>query len=148
MLVSRLALIAVLVLPLTGFMASSGRVADPVAGQQEIDAAMGTIKRSLKSLQDSAEDKDKLDQSLASVLELEAALEVCKKAVPGKAADLEGKAREKMLREYRLMIIEVLKTSLDLEAALVDGKLPKAKKLVNQIAAFEGKGHGKFKDGK
>ncbi|MEZ6194663.1 MAG: hypothetical protein R3F20_02885 [Planctomycetota bacterium] len=124
----------------------SAAMGAPHDAGKDIDRAMKTIEESLEKLTEIVGEKDKVKESLEEVLKLEKAFMDCKIAEPHKAEKLEGKDKEKLLREYREMNIEALKVVLDLEIAVINGKLPKAKKLVNTIKAYEGKGHGKFRE--
>ena len=110
--------------------------------------AMQTIRDCTKSLTKNIDDKAKIEETLRTIVRLEKAFMEAKSGTPEKAGKLEGKKLEKFMREYRTMNIAVLKTILDMEAAVVGRKLKKAKKLLNQVNAFKGKGHGKFQDGR
>ena len=119
-----------------------GAAASPAG---DIEGSMRTIKNCLEELTSKMEDPAQHDQMLEAFVKLEKALMDCKEETPPKAGDVKEAEKAAFVSEYRRAMIDVLSMALQAESKFLAGKVKDAKKLVRDVEASKGKGHGKYK---
>lgn len=129
-------------------LAVAGGLSEPRLGDvvldDELELAMETVNKSIKSLKKTIAKEDQGAAVLKTIGSLQAALVAAKGQVPPKAADIPAAARGKFMTAYRAMLIEVLQKTLAMEQAVNSGDRAGAAKLLKEVASYKKKGHDKF----
>lgn len=112
--------------------------------RQSIEGAMKQAERAYKALARQLDDASKDDQSLRAISQFQAGIAVSKGMVPHSIEDKPEADRPAALAEYRKMMLEVLKTAIDLEEKLVAGDRAAAKAALEKLHELEEQGHKKF----
>lgn len=113
-------------------------------GVASVELSMKEMGRALRKLRGSVEDASKKDENLTAIGEMQRGCVNAKnmgapKGVLKEAAD--DAAREKMTADYRMHLITVMRTLLDLEESVAAGKLDIAKSQVDEIFKLQKAGH-------
>lgn len=115
-------------------------------GGGKLDESMQTLQGNMKRAERAFEAKDTA-KLLPAILEMQkAAYEAKTEAIPKMADEKDAKAKEELGQGFRLQMIELEKNLLDVEAALVQGKLDDAAKAFDKVKGSKKAGHDKYKD--
>lgn len=112
---------------------------------EDIDGQMKVIKGALETLTTKIEDPKEKKTCLEAFTKLEQAFMTCKDLTPPKAGNVKEAEKDAFIAEYRRFQIDAVKGCLDAEKKFLEGKAKDAKKLVRDVEALKGKGHGKYK---
>ena len=107
---------------------------------------MEVIQDQLKFLRRNLKKPEENPASLAAIQEMQRAAVACKAMDFPMAEAAEGEAREKLLTGYKLEMIEMIESMLQMERALLAGDNDAARELYKTIKAFEESGHEKYTD--
>ena len=107
---------------------------------------MEVIQDQLKFLRRNLKKPEENPASLAALQEMQRAAVACKAMDFPMAEAAEGEAREKLLTGYKLEMIALIESMLQMERALLAGDNDTARELYKTIKAFEESGHEKFTD--
>jgi hypothetical protein len=118
---------------------------NPAGVPDNLEAAMKDMGRNFKILKSSATDPAKAADNLKAVSLLERDVTIAKSLLPPEVAKLSGDARKTAETNYRAMMISLLRTSLDLEEAIVDQKADEITKQVTGIGDLMKQGHKEFR---
>ena len=113
---------------------------DGRALHEEMEAA----NRSLRALTRQIKDKSRNASSLTLIAEMQKHTLASKSMTPGGAATRPADEQPKYLTEYRQRIIQVLKTELDLEQQILEGKNDEAANTIKSLRQLEQQGHKAF----
>jgi soluble cytochrome b562 len=105
---------------------------------------MEVIQDQLKFLRRNLKKPEENPASLAAIQEMQRAAVACKAMDFPMAEAAEGEAREKLLTGYKLEMIGLIESLLQMERALLAGDNDKARELYKTVKAFEDSGHEKF----
>jgi len=108
--------------------------------------SMNTMQRGLRQLQRQVRNAEKNAESIELVTGMQIESIRAKAMIPPKAATLEGEARATFLNNYRISMIGMTTTLLQLEQAFVEGQNDKAQELIASLIDQRFKGHQHFKD--
>lgn len=112
---------------------------------QDIEGLMRTIKSNLETLTTKIEEPKEKKTVLEAFSKLEAAFLASKDVLPPRLENVKEAEKEAFIAEYRKFQADAVKMCLDAEKKYLDNKAKDAKKMVRDIEALKGKGHGKFK---
>lgn len=137
-----LAAFAVAALSVPAFLSPTQQA--PVA---TMDDSMQSLQAGFKGLE-KALGKGEVEKALRLVVDMQNAAQEAKTGLPEKSAEIaDGAERTKFLNAYRLKIVDLQRALLDVEVALVEGKLEDAKKLLDtKLKPLKKEGHDTFKD--
>jgi soluble cytochrome b562 len=109
---------------------------DLQAGAKALDKALGT------------EGAGDVPKALAALWQMETALVAAREHEPSKADELkDAAAQAQMLKGFRLELIGLQRTLLDVESALHEGRVEVARTLVaERVKPAKKTGHEKYKD--
>jgi hypothetical protein len=146
-----------LVLSVAGVVALLGAYsAIPVVAQQDprpggnqsrgpsLESAMKQMERSYKALARQLDDPSKDEQSLRAISMLQAGAATSKGMVPHTIEEKPEAERPAALADYRKMMLEVLKISIELEEKLIAGDRAAAKSALEKLHEMEEEGHKKY----
>jgi Cytochrome b562 len=108
-----------------------------------LEGNMKAMDKAWKTIQAQVSDKAKNESTLTAVVEMEQATMAAKASPPG-LNRLPQDQRDAKRKEFRTMIINLLRTELDLEDQLMDGDNDKAAETVKAIAEIQKTGHQDF----
>ncbi len=128
----------------TAVPAAFGVLAENAKKGPPIKTQMGVLRDGMKSLQKDLDDPKRTEAALETVLKMEEAVQGAKLQDPPATAKQEKDAKDSFVKDYRKTMIELQKSLLELEAAIVDGDAAKAKELAQKVGAAKGPGHDKF----
>jgi len=140
-----LALIA-LFLALPSAPAEAARQDEATEDDSPLLKDMEVIQDQLKFLRRNLKKPEENPASLAAIQEMQRAAVACKAMDFPMAEAAEGEAREKLLTGYKLEMIEMIESMLQMERALLAGDNDAARELYKTIKAFEESGHEKYTD--
>ncbi len=145
-LLAPLALAALSALSVPAFL-SPPTVLPTSAAEGPLDESMQTLQAGVKGL-DKALEKREVEKALELVTGMQKAAHEAKLGTPPKAAEVTDAAEKaKFLSGYRLKLIELEHGLLDVEAALVEGKIDDAKKALDaKVKPVKKAGHDAYKD--
>ncbi|MCY2958768.1 MAG: cytochrome b562 [Planctomycetota bacterium] len=125
------------------------QAAVPEAKEGPLEEAMQALQAGVKGL-DKALEKKEVDKALGLVVGMQKAAHEAKLGTPEKAGEItDEKEKAKFLTGYRLKLIELERGLLDVEVALVEGKVDEAKKALEaKVKPVKKAGHDVYKDGK
>lgn len=115
--------------------------------ESPLEQNMKKLNGGLKRLRRDIKDATKNETSLATILDMENAIQACKAIDPPLAAKKAEADRPKFIAEYRKTLIGVEKDLLDVESALLDGDNAKAGESLKKVATAEDPAHEKFAEG-
>lgn len=112
-----------------------------------LDDAMQTLQAGVRGVE-KALDKSESEKALGLLLDMQQAAHTAKTGTPAKAGEIADAAEKaRFLAGYRLKIIDLERGLLDVEAALVAGKIDDAKKaLAERVKPLKKEGHDAYKD--
>jgi soluble cytochrome b562 len=122
----------------------SARGFDEGGEESPLHQEMERIENGLKRIRRDAKDAAKNATTLETVLEMQDAAGKSKLMIPPITEKQPEAERAAFARDYRKQMIEVEKTLLDLELALLDGDQEKAQALIKKVSDAEDSGHEKF----
>jgi len=142
-----LAPVALAALAVPAFLAPSFASAPVRVEGGPLEESMQALQAGVKGL-DKALEKKEVEKALGLVADMQKAAHEAKVGVPEKAAALTDAAEKaKFLSGYRLKLIELERGLLDVEAALVEGKVDDAKKALDtKVKPVKKAGHDAYKD--
>jgi len=105
---------------------------------------MEVIQDQLKFLRRNLKKPEENPASLAAIQEMQRAAVACKAMDFPMAEAAEGEAREELLTGYKLEMIGLIESLLQMERALLAGDNDKARELYKTVKAFEDSGHEKY----
>lgn len=135
--------------------ASASRAAPAVASSAvhaqdedtKLSELMEGIRADLKRLGKEIESKDQ-DTAWKTVCSLQKQLLDAKQESPAKAASMSESDRPAFVNEYRVKLVDLLKATCDLEAALLGGKFDEARKVFDEVIwPMQKPAHKKFRNG-
>jgi hypothetical protein len=112
--------------------------------ETELHRNMEAMDTGLHALKASVKDATKNAESLATVVEMQAAAQVCKTQTPKMTAEVPEAERAGFVKSYRKQIIVLQQKLLELETALLDGDQAKSEELYRALKKLEEDGHEKF----
>jgi len=112
-----------------------------------LDESMQTLQAGVKGL-DKALGKSEIGKALELVSGMQKAAHEAKHGIPEKAATVTDAAEKaKFMSGYRLKLIELERGLLDVEAALIEGKVEDAQKALDtKVKPVKKSGHDAYKD--
>lgn len=146
LLVAPLAL-ATLAVPAFLSPSSASAAATPArTGESPLEEHMQALQAAAKGL-DKALEKGEVEKALGLVVDMQKAAQEAKSGTPEKAAEIaDAKEKAAFLSGYRLKLIELQHGLLDVEAALVAGKVDEAKKALDaKVKPTKKAGHDAYK---
>jgi hypothetical protein len=144
--------LALVLAPISALMLSaSDPQPAPVAPAAVADGRLDPLMQTLQSSQQKlgrALDKQDVEVALAQTIEMQKAAQEAKLLAPPKASEISDAAKKtEFLTAYRAQMIELQRALLDLEVAVLGGKLEDGKKIFEErIKAAKKDAHAKFKD--
>lgn len=114
-------------------------------GGKDLEHSMESMERSLKKLESQIADPAKNASSIELIQQIQAATLVAKSIVPGRIMRLPEAERAEKIKDYRSMMISLLRLETDLEENLVDNDNTKAAEALQQMHDLEKKGHDEFR---
>jgi soluble cytochrome b562 len=117
----------------------------PGARTESLEQAMGAMNRAFNTLKKQIKDPTKNESSLTAVNELERATAVAKGQLPDKIKSMPKDDQAAAIRDYKQMMIGVLKDEVTLEEQLMDGKNDKAAETFNEINDLQNEGHKEYR---
>lgn len=148
------------VMAVVGVVAALGAYsAIPVSAQQDpgqrppqgqgargpsLEGAMKQMERSYKALARQLEDPTKDEQSFRAISMLQAGAATSKGMMPHIIEDKPEAERPAAMADYRKMMLEVLKTSIEVEDKLVAGDRAGAKAALEKLNKMAEDGHKKY----
>lgn len=125
------------------------RPGQPARGQGglSLEGSMKLMERSYKAIARSIDDPAKDEQTLKAIAGFQSGAAASKSFVPHQIEELPEADRAKATAEYRAMLRDVLKTSIELEDAIVAGNRDAAKAALEKLHEMEEKGHHALKVG-
>ena len=133
--------VAVIVVASIAVVASNGQTTQPTHDPKALHKEMEAMNRSLQKLTRQIKDKSKNESSLAVVGELQQHTIACKLMMPTGATTQPADQQPKYVAEYRRQMAEVLRTELDLEQQIIDGKNDEAAQTIKKLRDQEKAGH-------
>jgi hypothetical protein len=126
----------------------SGSLQEPAAEDHEhtvIEDQMKKIKGGMRSLRRGLRDAETLPAALPVILEMQAAAQIAKAEVPVMAKSIaDEKERAAFVVAFRVGVIAMQKTMLELEEAVLAGDLEKCTLLYKALGEGKDKGHDRF----
>jgi hypothetical protein len=110
----------------------------------ELEHTMEAMGHAYEAVTKDLKDTGKMTQALADVAKLQAATVTAKGMLPGSVNKMTGDAKVTAAKEYRQMIINLLRAELDLEDAIIDNKADDIKKAMGTIEQIMNAGHEQF----
>ena len=107
---------------------------------------MDILQDQLKSLRRNLKKPEENANSLKAIQEMERSAVACKGMSFPMAEALEGEAKAALIKGYKLEMIAMIETILEMERALLEDDNDKARELYKTIKGFEDSGHEKFTD--
>ena len=107
---------------------------------------MDILQDQLKSLRRNLKKPEENESSLKAIQEMERSAVACKGMSFPMAEALEGEAKAALIKGYKLEMIAMIETILEMERALLEDDNDKARELYKTIKGFEDSGHEKFTD--
>jgi soluble cytochrome b562 len=116
-------------------------------GDPALEESMQTLQAGVKGL-DKALEKSETERALGLVADMQKAAHAAKGATPTKAGEItDAAAKAKFVTGYRLQMIQLERGLLDVEAALLEGKVADAKKALDtHVKPHKKAGHDAYKD--
>lgn len=141
--------IALVALAVPAFLEPSGTAAASTparAGETPLEEHMQALQAAAKGL-DKALEKGEVEKALGLVTDMQKAAQEAKSGTPEKAAEItDAKEKAAFLTGYRLKLIELQHGLLEVEAALVAGKVDEAKKALDtKVKPTKKAGHDAYK---
>jgi len=126
-------------------LATSAPAPSPSPGDEdELHEHMEAIEEVLGKLRRSLRDENRREESLAQIALMQKETLACKQLVPGMIAELAAPRRAEEATAYRRMMVDMLESQLELEAALLDGDAEAAKQAFKKLRNMEDAGHERF----
>jgi hypothetical protein len=141
-------LAAVATLPLLSTSARAPRTEPaPWQASTRLEEQMQELQSGFKGLENALAKEDAA-KSLELLGAMETAVVAARAFEPAKAGELkDAAARQELVRGFRLKLIELQRGLLDVEAALVEGRVADARKLVDErLKPIKKSGHDAYKD--
>ena len=107
---------------------------------------MDVIQDQLKLLRRNLKKPEENPASLKAIQEMQRAAVACKAMDFPMAEAAEGEAKAELIKGYKLEMISMIETILQMERALLADDNDKARELYKTIKGFEDSGHEKFTD--
>ncbi len=118
----------------------------PVLQDDRVKPHMKKIRRAVKTIEKNLSDQGMREEVLTAVRTLQMEALLSKNGVPKNARRMDdGEAKAAFLKGYRLMLVQFVKATLDLEAAILQDKIGHAKEILEQLEELEDEGHSKYK---
>lgn len=114
-------------------------------GGASLEANMKSMNRAFKAIGRQIDDASKDAETLALVDTLQAATAAAKGQTPHNVETMEGEAKAKALAEYRQMMLQSLKDTIELEEALLAGNREAAKAAHAKIDKLMREGHRAYR---
>jgi len=118
--------------------------AAPAAEEEPLVAQMKLIEEGMKALRRSVRAPERRAESLEWAVKLQAAAQACKVLPLPMAKELEGVEREALETAYRKEMIGFVAELLELELALLDGDVERARASHGRLSEMEDTGHERF----
>jgi len=141
---SLLPLLALLLPCALGLAMTAPAPAAPADEGNELHEHMEVIEEALGKLRRSLRDEQRNEESLAHIAVLQKETLACKLLVPEVVEELAEPQRSEEKTAYRRMMVDMLASQLELEAALLDGDADAAKKAFRKLRNMEDPGHERF----
>jgi hypothetical protein len=106
-----------------------------------LEHEMENMGRAFKRLNSQISDSAKNASSLELIQQIQASTVAAKSVVPGKIAKLPEAERAEKLKDYRSMLLSLLRLETDLEENLMDNDNTKAAATLQQMGDLQKKGH-------
>jgi len=123
---------------------SSGEAKTAPTDETELGSAMETMEDALRSLRKSLRSAEQNPASLATLVELQAAVHAAKVETPAMAGKMPAEQRPAFVRDYRKEMVGMARMLLDLELLVLEGKQEEAGDLLKKIRRLEDSGHERF----
>lgn len=107
---------------------------------------MDVLQDQLKLLRRNLKKPEENESSLKAIQEMERSAVACKGMSFPMAEAVEGEAKAELIKGYKLEMIAMIETILQMERALLADDNDKARELYKTIKGFEDSGHEKFTD--
>jgi hypothetical protein len=107
---------------------------------------MDVLQDQLKLLRRNLKKPEENESSLKVIQEMERSAVACKGMSFPMAEAVEGEAKAELIKGYKLEMIAMIETILQMERALLADDNDKARELYKTIKGFEDSGHEKFTD--
>lgn len=134
---------------LVGALAAFAAPATPTvksAPEGPLHEAMETMNGVMRRLRRSIGNEEKTAECLEQLQTFQVAAMSVKDKLPEKVTALEGAERDKMAKEFRLMMLSTIRASMAIEEALLKGDHAKAEELYKELGGMKKKGHDQFMD--
>ena len=131
-------------LTLTAVLAVGFNVALAADDDTPLAKEMKTTNKSIRTLKRQLDDASKKDDNLALIATAKKSVDASMKLEPAKTKDVPAGEKAAYLDKYKAEMKDVAKAFDDLEAAVKDGKVDDAKKILEKLADQKEKGHKDF----
>jgi len=131
-------------LTLAAIVAVSFNVALAADDDTPLAKQMKITNKSIRTLKRQIDDASKKDDNLALIATAKKSVDESSKLEPAKTKDVPAGEKAAYLDKYHAEMKEVAKSFDDLEAAVKDGKIDDAKKIIEKLADQKEKGHKDF----
>ncbi|MFT4540343.1 MAG: soluble cytochrome b562 [Planctomycetota bacterium] len=128
----------------TSLVQEAAEEEEEVHEETVIESAMLELQSALKKLRRSVRKEDQQAASLEQIDIAQAAIVRAKKESPLRTTDEAEAARPEFLIAYRSAMIVMLRGLLELEEAILEGRIEDARALVSKIRDSEDPNHEKF----
>lgn len=105
---------------------------------------MEALEKSFKALRRSIRDEAQVAASLQNICDLQAAVLKCKLLQPPMIAGVPAEEQAAFIIAYRKEMLTLLKASIEMEEALLDGRHDETRAIYKKIHDTEESGHEKF----
>ena len=136
--------LTLLLLGTLGLAITSPASSAPRSDEDELHERMESIEEVLGKLRRSLRDESKRGESLAQIHAMQKDTLACKLLVPEMIEKLPEPKQVEEKKAYRRMMVDMLASQLELEAALLDGDSDAAKKAFKKLRNMEDAGHERF----
>jgi hypothetical protein len=106
-----------------------------------LEHEMENMGRALKKLQGQISDASQNASSIVLIQQMQASTVAAKSVVPGRIARLPDAEKTEKLKDYRSMLLSLLRLETDLEEHLMDNDNTKAADVLQQMGDLQKKGH-------
>ena len=111
----------------------------------DLEHPMEAMEKIYKTLKKQVKDETKRDANLKLIADFQKQVLIANGLLPEGVSRLSGDEKEKAVTSYRTMMLNLLRSALDLEEALVNKKYDDAEKEIATLLEIEKSGHKEFR---